>query len=297
VFRFGDLGHILARPIANSIMQPRIYTYKITFEEVPYWYWGVHKEKKFGELYLGSPVTHKWMWKFYTPKVQILELFPYTEEGWKEANSVEYRLIWPDLNNRLCLNEHCGGTTSYEGCRKGGSKVFTMLHAEKDEEGKSVFARKQSQKVHSERTPDGRSVRGIEAGARLHQEKTEDGRSKAGVKGSTTTHSRKNADGKSIVGANWGTKAAAKLHAERTEDGRSIQGIKAAQRMHAEKTEEGKSVVAVKVGKRLNSQRWIDPDHPELGIHNVGNLSQIQRRNGYPSGPENRVKVSITEDV
>ena len=24
---------------------PRIYTYKITFEEVPYYYYGVHKEK------------------------------------------------------------------------------------------------------------------------------------------------------------------------------------------------------------------------------------------------------------
>jgi hypothetical protein len=93
-------------------MQPRIYTYKITFEEVPYWYWGVHKEKKFGELYLGTPVTHRWMWEFYTPKIQILEFFANTDEGWKEALDVEERIIRQDLNNPLCLNEACGGKTS-----------------------------------------------------------------------------------------------------------------------------------------------------------------------------------------
>jgi hypothetical protein len=49
-------------------MQPRIYTYKITFEEVPYYYYGVHKEKTFNEEYWGSPVTNKWCWEFYTPK-------------------------------------------------------------------------------------------------------------------------------------------------------------------------------------------------------------------------------------
>ena len=35
-------------------MQPRIYTYKITFEEVPYYYYGSKKEKYFNEEYWGS---------------------------------------------------------------------------------------------------------------------------------------------------------------------------------------------------------------------------------------------------
>jgi hypothetical protein len=104
--------------------EPRIYTYKITFEEAPYWYWGIHKEKKFGELYLGSPVTHKWVWEFYTPKVQILEFFPPTDEGWEDAQNLEYRLILPDLNNPLCLNEHCGGFTSLKIRRKVGREQF-----------------------------------------------------------------------------------------------------------------------------------------------------------------------------
>ena len=101
---------------------PRIYTYKVTFEEVPYWYWGVHKEKKYGEIYLGSPVTHRWMWEFYTPEIQVLEVF----EDWEEALRVEKSLIKPDLNNPRCLNEHCGGHLSIESRIKGGNKAAEM---------------------------------------------------------------------------------------------------------------------------------------------------------------------------
>ena len=101
-------------------MNPRIYTYKVTFEEIPDWYWGVHKEKKYGEPYLGSPKTHKWKWEFYTPHLQILEEFPHTEEGWKSATIVESQCIRPDLENPLCLNEHCGGQISLKFRKEGG---------------------------------------------------------------------------------------------------------------------------------------------------------------------------------
>ena len=117
----GGSGHTLALPPANKFMQPRIYTYKTTFEEIPDWYWGVHKERRFGEPYLGSPITHAWKWEFYTPHLQILEEFLYTEEGWKEAGEVEKRLILPDLNNPLCLNENCAGQPSLSALRKGGA--------------------------------------------------------------------------------------------------------------------------------------------------------------------------------
>ena len=68
---------------------PRIYIYKITFEEVLYYYYGSKKEKYYNQQYWGSPVTHKWMWKFYTPKKQILQLFDTREE----ANAIENRII------------------------------------------------------------------------------------------------------------------------------------------------------------------------------------------------------------
>jgi hypothetical protein len=103
---------------------PRIYIYKITFEEVQYYYYGVHKEKRFDEYYMGSPKTHKWCWDFYTPKKQILEFFEFNDEGWLEAQEVEKRIIRPVYNtDKWCLNESCGGIISLEMYSNGGKKV------------------------------------------------------------------------------------------------------------------------------------------------------------------------------
>jgi hypothetical protein len=134
-------------------MQLRIFTYKVTFEEIPHWYWGVHKEKKINDGYLGSPVTHAWMWEFYTPHLQVLEVFPCTEEGWKEANLVEDRIIKPDINNPLCLNEGYGMRVSLEICRRNGEKLKEAVHREKDENGKSLHAIKMGQVGGKAKTP------------------------------------------------------------------------------------------------------------------------------------------------
>jgi hypothetical protein len=100
---------------------PRIYIYKITFEEVLYYYYGVHKEKRFNEEYWGSPVTHKDFWEVYTPIKEIIREFPYTDGGWLEANNFEKSLIKPVYNaDPLCLNENCGGIISLDVCREAG---------------------------------------------------------------------------------------------------------------------------------------------------------------------------------
>jgi hypothetical protein len=49
---------------------------------------------------------------------------------------------------------------------------------------------------------------------------------------------------------------------------------------------------SVKGGKAAARTLWVDPDHPEIGAHNAGNLVQKQRSLGLPSGPENRARVS-----
>ena len=69
---------------------------------------------------MGSPKTNAWKWGFYTPHLQICEIFPYTDEGWAQARRVEDSCILPDLNNPLCLNEHVGGSMSLGVCRKAG---------------------------------------------------------------------------------------------------------------------------------------------------------------------------------
>jgi hypothetical protein len=104
-------------------MQPRIYTYKITFEGVPYYYYGSKKEKYYNQEYWGSPKTNKWCWQFYNPKKQILEFFDYTDEGYEECRKVEDRLIKPVLNDKWCLNERYGGAYSLNVMRKNGLKA------------------------------------------------------------------------------------------------------------------------------------------------------------------------------
>lgn len=228
-------------------MEPQIYLYKITFEEIPDWYWGVHKEDHPGEYYMGSPYTHAWKWEFYTPKKQILQYFEYSAEGYRQAKLIEDRLIRPDLNNPLCLNENVGGQYSLAAAALGAYAV----HQEKDENGKSKHA-----------------VR-------------------AGKRRAAATNSAKDADGKCIAGK----RAGASTHRERDENGKSINGLRAAKRLHALKDERGKSINAIKGCNKINSTMFYDPDHPELGHKSAPTLASIQKRLGYPHGPENRRRV------
>jgi hypothetical protein len=106
---------------------PRIYTYKITFEEVPYYYYGSKKERYFDEEYWGSPVANKWCWELYTPKKQILEFFEFSDEGYIKAQEVEGRLINPVYNtDKWCLNESCLGVFSLEQKSKAGKKAYEL---------------------------------------------------------------------------------------------------------------------------------------------------------------------------
>jgi hypothetical protein len=75
----------------------RIYVYKITFYEVPHYYYGVHKEKKFDEYYMGSPVTHKVFWQVCTPNKEIIKTFDHTDNGWLEAQEFEKKINCPGL--------------------------------------------------------------------------------------------------------------------------------------------------------------------------------------------------------
>lgn len=88
----------------------KVYLYKITFEEVPYFYYGIHKEKRDNSKYLGSPIRNKWAWEMYTPKKQILQVF----SCWEEALVVEARIISYFLNRDInCLNACAGKAFIY----------------------------------------------------------------------------------------------------------------------------------------------------------------------------------------
>jgi len=179
---------------------PRVYTYKITFEEVPYYYYGVHIEKKYEEYYMGSPYTNKWCWNFYTPKKQLLEIFDNTDEGYIKAQEVEKRLIKPVLNDKWCLNENCGGKVSrkisrqtgerykkfgigvcgmsYEQRRKNGLKSFSW----QKENSVGIFGISKEQRIENSRK-SGIKTRDLKIGvhALTSEEKSEVGR-KGGLK-------------------------------------------------------------------------------------------------------------------
>ena len=172
------------------------------------------------------------MWEFYTPKVQILEVFPYTAEGWKEARLVEDRLIQPNLNSTLCLNEHYGGLMSLGACSAGGLKV----HEVKNEEGKSIQAlaniKKKKKKIHLEKDKEGRSAHSMKA----HKEKDEKGRS--------------------LHALEWAKRTQEKIHKDKDELGRSIHAVNTLLKAHDKKDEDGKSLHAKKVASITNSQLY-----------------------------------------
>jgi group I intron endonuclease len=54
---------------------------------------------------------------------------------------------------------------------------------------------------------------------------------------------------------------------------------------------EERSEISKNNGKKVGSQRWMDPDHPELGLQPAGTLVGMQKRRGFPHGKENRVRI------
>jgi len=215
-------------------MNTRIYIYKITFEEVPHWYWGVHKERKYGETYLGTPVSHKWMWEFYTPKVQILQFF----DSWEEAKLIEDRLIRPDLNKPLCLNEAVGFHMSLESCSRGGHSAVKVAK----DRCIGFYGPKTEKQLESSRRE----------GAKLSQYSVDNG---------------------------------SKVGQENVILSRGIWGL-------SKEEQVANSSKAGKVGGKLTgAQKWEDPQHPELGQKPACVIVQMQKRRGYPHGPENRVRV------
>ncbi len=121
---------------------------------------------------MGSPKTHAWMWKFYTPRMQILEFFPYTDEGWRKANEVEDRLIMPDLNNPLCLNEGCNLFCSIEAAKKGGQTAGKITGKQAVENGVGIFSPDyRNSERYAEDRKNGGSNGGPKAGRVSHEKK------------------------------------------------------------------------------------------------------------------------------
>jgi hypothetical protein len=160
---------------------PRIYIYKITFEEVPYYYYGVKREKYFNQEYWGTPITHKWCWELYTPKKQILQVFPYTDEGWIEAQEIETRLIRPFYNtDKWCLNESCGGIISLNINRETGKRVGL-----KSKQNKTGVCGRSPEKMSEDGKKGGKIIYQLKLGVhgRTKKQMTENGKIGGSISG------------------------------------------------------------------------------------------------------------------
>ena len=164
-----------------TYQSPRIYLYKITFEEVPYYYYGVHKEKVFDEEYWGTPITNKWCWELYAPKKQILELFDYTDDGWMKSQEVEKRLIKPFFNtDKWCLNESCGGNFSLEQKSKAG-KMGGKISGKKSKENKTGVCGRSKEQMSEDGRRGGQKIKELGLGIfSLSSEQRSENSKKAG---------------------------------------------------------------------------------------------------------------------
>jgi len=250
-----------------TLQSPRIYIYKITFDEVLYYYYGVHKEKKFDEYYMGSPITHKWMWDFYTPKKQILEVFPFTDEDWLEANLVEDRLIKPFYNtDKWCLNESCGGIVSLDVRRKTGKKVGEKSYELKfglfgRTPEKIIEDRKKSGSIVGKITGKNHKENGTGVFGRTKEQKIEDG--------------KKGAQRAKELGVGIFAMTAEELSQAGKKSG--ISSIPKEERIENSK----------KGGKIVSSQMW---ECCETGfVANAGNLARYQRARGIDTSKRKRI--------
>jgi len=277
---------------------PRIYTYKITFEEVPYYYYGVHKEKYLNEYYMGYPITHKRMWDFYTPKKQILQLFDYTDEDWIEAQEIEKQLIKPFYNiDKWCLNENVGGYFSLEASRKNG-RIVGLKHKEnstgfcgRTPEQMSEDGRKGGLKIKENgtgifaQTPEQRSENSRKIGFKTKEDGT-------GIF-SLTPEQRSEIGRKSgLKHKENGTGIFAQTPEQRSEHSRKI-GLKNKENgtgifsMTAEEQSERSRKGGKIGGKITNSQKW---ECLETGyVSNAGALSHYQNHRGIDTSKRKRI--------
>lgn len=119
-----------------------------------------------------------------------------------------------------------------------GVTSAAKCHAIKDETGKSKVAVKNMTALHANnRNEEGKSTIALNGLAYVDRSLDINGKMKVAVNAAKTLHSVKDANGKSMV--------MVKLHADKDERGMSLVSVKAAQKIHAKKDESGRSVVAM----------------------------------------------------
>tara|TARA_R110000868_G_C10716045_1_gene750376 strand:- start:9 stop:842 length:834 start_codon:yes stop_codon:yes gene_type:complete len=271
---------------------PRIYIYKITFEEVLYYYYGVHKEKRYNEYYMGSPMTHKWMWDFYTPKKQILELFEFSDKGWLEAQEIEKRIIKPVYNtDKWCLNENCGGIFSIQhqsNAGKIGGKKGGKIGGKKAKKlGVGIHGRTKDQ-MTEDGIKGGKKVKELGVGihGRTKEQMSEDGKNAGKIGGKKSKELGLGAHGRTKDQMTEDGKKGGKIGGKKSKElGLGFHGLTPEQK--SENARKGGKIGGKKGGKKTNSQKWkcIETGY----VSNPGALTNYQRNRGIDTSKRKRI--------
>jgi hypothetical protein len=171
---------------------------------------------------------------------------------------VEDRLIKPVLNSEWCLNESCGGVRSLKILREKSGVFLKKWMKENGNPGKEVL------KKYLKENPDHQS----KCGKLLYIKNPNHFEISLGK------YLKENPDHQSISG-----KKCFEKNPNHFNDtlGKYIKENPDHQRNAALKSAQSK---------------WMDLDHPELGAHHFNKLIGLQRRCGFSSSRENRVRVS-----
>jgi hypothetical protein len=91
---------------------------------------------------------------------------------------------------------------------------------------------------------------------------------------------------------NHQSEAGKKAHKNKDELGRSLLSMRNYPKGIGLRDDDGNLVYGP---PDLNNMKYIDPDHPELGVRSPGTLVRMQKSRGYLHGKENRVKLTNDE--
>ncbi len=244
-----------------------------------YYYHGYHKHQGVDPLtdgYYGTPVTHKEKWLTTMHWKVITGL----HESHSEVQFAEQEAIRPVFNtDPYCLNANCNGIPTREQAVKGAKKA-----GKKAGEDAKKNKTRVCDPINQERGRQ--TAKELGTGffdAEFQQsEMMQEIRRRNGIKVSQTPEAQKRlAEARSKVDPVKRRLLARERGLKLEAEGRGLGSI----------PYEIRAARSSVNGKKVCASKWMDPDHPELGVHNPGNLVKLQKRLGLPDGKENRKKV------
>jgi len=254
------------------------YTYTIWFVD-GYYYHGYAKSRGRDPLtdgYFGTPITNKgkWLTTMYWKEITG------TYETLEEVTFAEQESIRPVFNTDLyCLNANCNGIIPPELARIGAKKAGKKT-GEKHKQNKTAICDPINQEKGRQTARErgsGFFDPGFQQSGMMKDIRKKNGKKSGGLAATNGQLAAARANIDPEKRRETCRQTALKLAAE----GRGLGAIPYEER--ASRSSE--------VGKVVCASKWADPDHPELGTHNPGNLVKIQKRLGLPYGKENRVRV------